>query len=737
MAGFLKRGYDGDERGKALKRQTTFSTSGHGDDHKAAELAASYRALESTPTHEMRVELEKAGVSLPDNDALLSLSKMLNEALESYRYHHGKGRSSSWYDLYRILDADGSGFITFDELEDVTRHKCGLKERKISDNTLKALWCKLDEDDSNQIQTEEMAGFLKSGYDGDEKGKALMKGKGFSTQGRGDAHKAKELSQMNRALDSKPTSTIRSELETAGEKLPDDAEANRLSRLYNEALETVRYNQSLGRSSSWYDLYRILDADGSGFITFDELEDVTRHQLSIKTKALSHNGLKALWCMLDADDSNQVQTDEMAGFLKRGWGAEKRGKMKRQQTFSTQGRGDDHKAKELAMMSRALDTTPTDVMRAELKEQGVAIPGESELTAFSKMITKGLEDYRYKERKSGSGWYMFFKEFDEDNSGFITFDELQDVIRHKLGFKQKKMPESTLKSLWCAIDIDDSNNIMADEMAHFLKRASGKAVGPPPTRQPSNKGAGMRPPSRSSGRRASEGESSNAGDAAEDNNPKRATSSPPRASSPQRASTSHLDARRLEERRRELRMIEKPLLRPEKPNGKMPEKPSAVRRKLLQSDIGQSPPAQKETLTFLNTYNSKYKRRMLDEMRRKLLATPIPTDNGGRLGGGRLLPLYESERLICRMEYNDTSAWQWPHAGSTAKGGRQQMERPMTMQSRAPRPPWGHENPAMVSYVSRLDVLPTRGGMSGMKDPFGRYSRTASAASMTFKSPFE
>merc|ERR1719440_1497468 len=184
-------------------------------------------------------------------------------------------------------------------------------------------------------------------------------------------------------------------------------------------------------------------------------------------------------------------------------------------------------------------------------------------------------------------------------------------------------------------------------------------------------------------------------------------------------------------------MIEKPLLRPEKPNGKMPEKPSAVRRKLLQSDIGQSPPAQKETLTFLNTYNSKYKRRMLDEMRRKLLATPIPTDNGGRLGGGRLLPLYESERLICRMEYNDTSAWQWPHAGSTAKGGRQQMERPMTMQSRAPRPPWGHENPAMVSYVSRLDVLPTRGGMSGMKDPFGRYSRTASAASMTFKSPFE
>ena len=32
---------------------------------------------------------------------------------------------------------------------------------------------------------------------------------------------------------------------------------------------------------------------------------------------MSTNALKALWCVLDADDSNQIHLNEMAAFLKR------------------------------------------------------------------------------------------------------------------------------------------------------------------------------------------------------------------------------------------------------------------------------------------------------------------------------------------------------------------------------------------------------------------------------------
>ena len=59
-----------------------------------------------------------------------------------------------------------------------------------------------------------------------------------------------------------------------------------------------------------------MDIDGSGFVTFDELERVTRSKLGMKRSTLSDAGLKALWCVLDEDNSNQVQSNELAKFLK-------------------------------------------------------------------------------------------------------------------------------------------------------------------------------------------------------------------------------------------------------------------------------------------------------------------------------------------------------------------------------------------------------------------------------------
>ena len=39
-------------------------------------------------------------------------------------------------------------------------------------------------------------------------------------------------------------------------------------------------------------------------------------------------------------------------------------------------------------------------------------------------------------------------------------------------------------------------------------------------------------------------------------------------------------------------------------------------------------------------------------MKKNQYVSPIPVDDdyGGRLGGGRVMPLYESERLLARME---------------------------------------------------------------------------------------
>ena len=75
-------------------------------------------------------------------------------------------------------------------------------------------------------------------------------------------------------------------------------------------------------------MFAEVDRDGSGYITYDELQTIIRQHLRKGPKVLSDNAIKALWCAIDADCSNAVQKDEMAAFFKRGGrgGGEREGK---------------------------------------------------------------------------------------------------------------------------------------------------------------------------------------------------------------------------------------------------------------------------------------------------------------------------------------------------------------------------------------------------------------------------
>ena len=75
------------------------------------------------------------------------------------------------------------------------------------------------------------------------------------------------------------------------------------------------------------------------------------------------------------------------------------------------------------------------------------------------------------------------------SSGFITFDELREVVRHKLKVKPSKMSENAIKALWCALDADDSNQVQMDEFGTFLrgKRPSSREATPKPRRVPKKK----------------------------------------------------------------------------------------------------------------------------------------------------------------------------------------------------------------------------------------------------------
>ena len=153
---------------------------------------------------------------------------------------------------------------------------------------------------------------------------------------------------------------------------------------------------------------------------------------------------------------------------------------------------------------------------------------------------------------------------------------------------------------------------------------------------------------------------------------------------------------------------EQPVVEPV--GGRLPMTPSATRLELMQQSRNASRPQTSGGRTsvggqtpnpygiYLAQYNSKYKQRMLGEMRARLLASPIADTTNGtfRLGAQRVVPLYESERLVKRMEVDEGGKWQWPSNGQGS---------PKKMRPSTPNPPTVN---VIVDYVGRFDTQPTR-----------------------------
>ena len=92
---------------QALKKQQSSLKK----EHTSANLVGAMerhgmdRALEVTPTAQVRKELEAAGVALPSDAEVIYLSKLFNSKLEQVRHDSGKAKSSSWYNLFKVCAA--------------------------------------------------------------------------------------------------------------------------------------------------------------------------------------------------------------------------------------------------------------------------------------------------------------------------------------------------------------------------------------------------------------------------------------------------------------------------------------------------------------------------------------------------------------------------------------------------------------------------------------------------------
>ena len=89
-------------------------------------------------------------------------------------------------------------------------------------------------------------------------------------------------------------------------------------------------------AATWFGLFKDLDADNSGHLTFEELRYGVRERLRLKASELSDARLKALWVSLDADSSGYLESSEFSKFMQReesvAGAGERRGMLQRQKT---------------------------------------------------------------------------------------------------------------------------------------------------------------------------------------------------------------------------------------------------------------------------------------------------------------------------------------------------------------------------------------------------------------------
>ena len=135
-----------------------------------------------------------------------------------------------------------------------------------------------------------------------------------------DDHKQSAIERhgMTEMLPCTPTAEMRRNLELNGETFLSEHDLDAYSSKLNAWIEEFRFEQKLPPAHSWFNLFKEIDNDGSGFITFDELTTCVRRELKRGPRTISHTELQLLWVALDQSNDNHLDKDEMAGFFERG-----------------------------------------------------------------------------------------------------------------------------------------------------------------------------------------------------------------------------------------------------------------------------------------------------------------------------------------------------------------------------------------------------------------------------------
>jgi Ca2+-binding EF-hand superfamily protein len=229
-----------------------------------------------------------AKVKLMEEDEVCAISSRLHEQLmaehqTSTQMGTLERRSFErqvWLGLWREMDVDGFGRIDFDQLSAMLRRKLRLRGRtqaqkdKIS-MKLQSLWRALDDDGEGNargvLSKEQLVAFMKLSRKLSQTDVHGESGDGPSTEGRHGwrerlaAQRQREAASLRKQRrEGQTRHGAQTDLESWREKMSDVVPA---SATQQKELSAA-LNSSLG-DLSWYSLFKLMDRDGDGRISFE------------------------------------------------------------------------------------------------------------------------------------------------------------------------------------------------------------------------------------------------------------------------------------------------------------------------------------------------------------------------------------------------------------------------------------------------------------------------------------
>ena len=235
------------------------------------------------------------------DDEVRTLSERLNSCLVS-RTVDGK---PSWYHFYRQLDEDNTGRISFAELKRAVRQLLQIGADTVPDAVLRSIWRNLDEDGNGFLTAGEFGRFMRKGESAAAAAAAAAAAKGKAqTETASQAHRVELDGLMGKAWTRK--------LLEQGTTKADDDDVLAISAIFNRELAKLPPT-----AREWYHLFKVFDEDGTGRVTYAQLERALRNDLRVSKAALPDAKLHELWLTLDDDEDGAVEAGEFGRFMKR------------------------------------------------------------------------------------------------------------------------------------------------------------------------------------------------------------------------------------------------------------------------------------------------------------------------------------------------------------------------------------------------------------------------------------